>query len=58
MARKALHQKGNLTELVTVHSLCSPVTWILILFTGGHASTILDSEPKSYNQIDLIDLVW
>ena len=35
MARKALHQKGNLTELVTVHSLCSPVTWILILFTVG-----------------------
>ena len=35
MARKALHHKGNMTEFVKVHSLCSPGTWLLILCTGG-----------------------
>ena len=35
MARKALYQKGNMTEIVTVHSLCNPLTWILICFTSG-----------------------
>lgn len=28
MARRALHHKGNVTEFVKVHSLCSPGTWI------------------------------
>lgn len=29
MARRALHHKGNVTEYVKVHSLCSPGTWFL-----------------------------
>lgn len=35
MARKALYQKGNMTEFVTVHSLCNPGTWIILLCTLG-----------------------
>lgn len=35
MARRALHHKGNVTEFVKIHSLCSLGTWLLILFTGG-----------------------
>lgn len=46
MARRALHHKGDLTEYVTVHSLCSPKTRALIGLTCGMIALYWMISPR------------
>lgn len=46
MARRALHHKGDLTEYVKVHSLCSPKTWFLMMITSGVVALYWTISPR------------